>query len=89
MNSQQLTLLWLPWTLVASIAFVLATAAICFFAWRRAGYSKWFGLLELARFAIVMLAAFLLNQPAWVQQFRPDEKPTVAIGTTKSGTESM
>ena len=79
MNTQQLTLLWLPWTLVASIAFVLATAAICFFSWRRAGYTKWFGILELARFAIVMLAALLLNQPEWVQQFRPDEKPTIAV----------
>ena len=79
MTSQQLTLLWLPWTVVTSVFCVLAAAGICFFAWRRAGYSKWFGMLELARFAIVLLAALLLNQPEWVQQFRPDEKPTVAI----------
>ena len=38
-----------------------------------------YGLLELLRFAIVMGAAILLNQPEWVQQFRPDSRPSVAI----------
>ena len=76
---EPLTLLWEPWTLVLATLFVLVTAGVCLFSWRRAGYTLWFGLLELLRFAIVMLAAILLNQPEWVQQFRPDEKPSVAI----------
>ena len=79
MNSHTLTLLWTPWTLTLAVAFVLTTAAVCFFSWRRAHYSRWFGFLELLRFCIVILAALMLNQPEWVQQFRPDEKPTVAI----------
>lgn len=79
MSTQQLTLLWTPWTIVLGTLFVLATAAVCFISWRRSGYSKRFGLLELLRFGIVMLAVILLNQPEWVQQFRPDKKPTVAV----------
>ena len=79
MGGTPITLLWQPWTLVFSIIFVVATAAVCLFSWSRAGYSRWFGLLELLRFAIVMGAAVLLNQPEWVQQFRPDAKPSVAV----------
>lgn len=79
MNVQQLTLLWTPWTLAFAVCFVLATASVCWLSWKRTGYATWFGVLELLRFTIVMLAAVLLNQPEWVKQFRPEEKPVVAV----------
>jgi len=79
LSTQQLTLQWTPWTITLAILFLFAIAAVCFWSWSRTGYSRRFGLLELLRFGIILLAAFMLNQPEWVQQFRPDEKPTVAV----------
>ncbi len=79
MNTRHLTLLWTPWTIAIAVLLAIATAAICWLSWRRSGYGRWFGLLELLRFALVMLAALLLNQPELVRQFRPDEKPAILV----------
>jgi hypothetical protein len=68
-----------PWTLGVSLALVAITAAICFFAWKRSGYAPGQGLLELLRLAIVGLVAILLNQPEWVEEYRPTDKPTIAV----------
>ena len=48
-------------------------------AWRRSGYARAQGLLELLRLAIVVLGAFILNQPEWVEEYRPIEKPAIAV----------
>ena len=37
------------------------------------------GLLELLRLALVALVAILLNQPEWIEEFRPEEKPAIAV----------
>ena len=37
------------------------------------------GLLELLRLAIVAIVAVMLNQPEWIEEFRPEEKPTIAV----------
>ncbi len=68
-----------PWTLGLSAAFVAGTAVICLLAWRRSGYAPVQGLLELLRLLIVGIVAVLLNQPEWVQEYRPTEKPTIAV----------
>jgi hypothetical protein len=68
-----------PWTLGISAALVMLTATICFVAWKRSGYSSGQGLLELLRMAIVALVAVLLNQPEWVAEYRPTDKPTIAV----------
>lgn len=86
MNSTQtLTFLWTPFTVAASIAAVLVTAGLCFAAWRRSGYRRSLGILELLRLSIVTAAAVLLNQPEWVEEYRPEEKPTVAVLWDASG----
>lgn len=77
--SRSLTFLWTPWAIVASLVLVAATAAIGFVAWRRSGYSRSLGLLELLRLSLVALAALMLNQPEWIEEFRPEEKPTIAV----------
>lgn len=74
-----LTFLWTPWSIALSVLLVLTTAALCFFAWRRSGYRPGMGLLELVRLAVVVLAALMLNQPEFIQEFRPKEKPSVAV----------
>ncbi|QEG38592.1 hypothetical protein [Roseimaritima ulvae] len=80
MNSTQaLTFEWSLWTLLLSVVLVSAAAAFCFTAWRRSGYRRAIGALELLRLTLIVLALLLLNQPEWVQQYRPQEKPTVAV----------
>jgi hypothetical protein len=67
------------WTLTVSALAVLVTVAISYFSWRRAGYRAGHAALEALRLAIVTLAAVLLNQPEWVEEFRPTQKPTIAV----------
>jgi hypothetical protein len=62
-----------------SVLAVLITAGYGFVAWRRSGYSLAMGLLELLRLALVVTVAVMLNQPEWIEEFRPEEKPTIAV----------
>ncbi|HTK77435.1 MAG TPA: hypothetical protein VL371_19380, partial [Gemmataceae bacterium] len=79
MNTSHLTFLWTPWSAALSNAVVLLAAVLCWLAWRRSGYARSQGLLELLRFGIVALMALILNQPEWVEEFRPVEKPGVLV----------
>lgn len=74
-----LTFLWTPWSLFFSILLVLVTAGFCLAAWRRSGYRISVGLLEMLRLVLVILASLMLNQPEFVQEFRPKEKPSIAV----------
>ncbi len=77
--TRTLTFLWTPWTLIVSVLVVLVTAGLCFAAWRRSGYRKSFGLLELLRLVLVIFAALMFNQPEYIEEYRPEDKPTVAV----------
>lgn len=78
-DTHQLTFAWSAWTLAISVVVVAVTAVFGFVAWRRSDYRKSIGILELCRLLLVLLTAVILNQPEWVEQFRPDEKPTIAV----------
>lgn len=77
--SRSLTFLGTPWTVAASFVGVVVTAGFCAAAWHRSGYRRSVGLLELLRLTIVCVAALLFNQPEWIEQYRPEEKPTIAV----------
>jgi hypothetical protein len=77
--TRQLSFLGTPLSIVLSLLAVTLVAVLGYYAWRRSGYSKSLGALELLRLAIVTLVALLLNQPEWVEQYRPDVKPTIAV----------
>lgn len=77
--TQTLTFLWTPWSLAISAVIILVTAGLCLMAWQRSGYAKSQGVLEFIRLVIVVLLAAMLNQPEWVEEFRPEEKPQVVI----------
>ncbi len=80
MNStRSLTFLWTPGSAIVSILVVLVAAGFCFLAWQRSGYRRAFGMLEALRLTIAVLAALMFNQPEWVEEFRPDEKPSIAV----------
>jgi hypothetical protein len=68
-----------PWTAGLSVVLVLAVAAVAFLTWRRSGFAWGTGLVELLRTLIALFVAVLLNQPEWVEEFRPQEKPVVAV----------
>jgi len=76
---RSLTFVWAPWSVALSLAVIAVTAGLCFVAWQRSGYRRSFGLLELLRLALVTLGVILFNQPEWVEEYRPEEKPTVAV----------
>ncbi|MDA1161658.1 MAG: hypothetical protein O3B13_01010 [Planctomycetota bacterium] len=77
--TRTLTFLWTPWSLAISAAIVLVTAGLCFMAWQRSGFARSQGLLEFLRLVIVVLLAAMFNQPEWVEEFRPDEKPEILV----------
>ena len=76
---RSLTFVWAPWSIAVSLIVLVLTAGLCYLAWRRTGYRRSIGLLELLRLALVGLGVVLFNQPEWVEEYRPDEKPTVAV----------
>jgi hypothetical protein len=78
-GSSTLTFSWTFWTLLVSLLFVLVTAGISFVSWRRSGYRRSIGLLELLRMTVVTLVAILFNQPEIIEEFRPKEKPSIAV----------
>ncbi len=63
---------------MAVVAFV-ATAVLSVIAWRRSGYRKSILALESLRLALVAIAGLLINQPEWVEEYRPTEKPAIAV----------
>ncbi|MDB5339201.1 MAG: hypothetical protein JWN70_4820 [Planctomycetaceae bacterium] len=83
-TARSLTFLFTSWSLAASVVIVLLTTLLSFFAWRRTGYRRDYGCLELLRLSIVVLTVLLFNQPEWVEEFRPKEKPSVVVLTDAS-----
>lgn len=79
MSSSTLTFLASPWSIAAGVLVFVAVAVISFISWRRSGYRPDIGMLELLRLAIVALVTILLNQPEWVEEYRPNEKPSIAV----------
>ncbi len=79
MNTHSLTILWTPWSLALSIFVVCVAAGLCWMAWRRSGYARSQGVLELVRFSIIAIMAFILNQPEWVEEYRPEERPSIVV----------
>ncbi len=77
--AQHLTFSATPLSIGLSAVVILATALIGYYAWRRSGYARAIGWLELMRLAIVSLVTLLLNQPEWTEEYRRDVRPTIAV----------
>lgn len=75
----RLSFLTTPGTVAVSVTVVLLTAGVSLWSWRRGGYRTMHGLQELLRVGIVIAVAVLFNQPEWVEEYRPEERPTIAI----------
>jgi hypothetical protein len=70
---------WTPWSLGVSLALLAAVGIVCLAGWWRSGWRAGYGLLEALRFLIAVLVVLLLNQPEWVTEMRPTEKPSIAV----------
>ena len=77
--TRTLMFLWTPWSLAISAIIILVTAGLCLVAWQRSGYARSQGILEFIRLVIVFLLATMLNQPEWVEEFRPEENPQILV----------
>ena len=78
-TARSLTFLWTPLSLVVGVVLLAATVLLGFMSWRRSGFSRATGLLEGLRLAVVALVVLTLNQPEWLEQFQPDEQPTIVV----------
>ena len=76
---------WESWTLLLSILAVVITAILSWITWQRSGFKNFVGLLEACRIVLVVCTVLLLNQPEWIEEFKPVEKPTLVILGDDSG----
>jgi len=83
--SRTLVLLWTPWTLTLGVLAVAVVSVCSFIAWRRSGFARSVAFLETLRVMLAAAAALLLNQPEWVEEFRPQERPSIAVLVDDSG----
>jgi uncharacterized membrane protein len=80
MNVQRaLTFQWSAWTVVVGLLAIAIALALGWMAWRRSGYRRSILWLEGLRLLAVSIAAMLLQQPEWIEQYVPTDKPTVVV----------
>ncbi len=77
-----------PIAFAVGVAFLVAIAGLAFMAWRRSGYRKLMGWLELLRVIIAIGIALTLLQPEWLETFKPETKPVLAVLHDVSGSMS-
>jgi hypothetical protein len=68
-----------PLILSLAIAGFLAIAVVAYLGWRRSGYARGVGLLELVRTLVGLMAAITLCQPEWQETFQPTRRPVLAV----------
>lgn len=68
-----------PWLIGLSLSVCAMCGLLSWFAMRRGGFQRGVVALELLRLGIVAAAAFLLNQPEWLEDYRSAEQPTFAV----------
>lgn len=85
MSTSSLTFQTSPSAIALSILVVAIAAAVCWTAWRRTGFSRATGSLELLRLSLIAVVALALNQPEWIEETTPEEKPTIVVVYDESG----
>ena len=76
---ETLTIQWTWWSVSAGAVILACAVAVCYLAWRRSGYAKGAGMLEALRLIILALLVVTLLQPEWLEEYRPEEKPTIVV----------
>lgn len=82
-----LTWVTTPWSVVVGLVIVLVTMVLSYVGWKRAVAKKRaIAVLEVLRVLIAIGIAITLNQPEWKEEYKPDQKPVLAVlvDTSKS-----
>ena len=74
-----MTFYWTSTTLIVSTIVMIVAAVCCWISWRRSGFTRSMGLLELFRFVLIAIVLLTLNQPELTQEIKPEERPTLVI----------
>ena len=61
-------------TVVFAVVALSATLIVSFLGWRKSGFRRGTGLLEILRVLLVCLALWTLLQPEYREVYRPTEK---------------
>jgi hypothetical protein len=77
--TQELVFVWSTGGIIIGVLAVAVTAVLCWIAWQRSGFAKGTGALEAIRLLLVVLVALTLNQPEILQEFHPEEVPTLVV----------
>ncbi|MFO0911666.1 MAG: VWA domain-containing protein [Pirellulales bacterium] len=85
--TRELTFDTSPAILLAGCLAVVLVAALSAYAWRRSGYDRRVGVLELLRVILAAMAAITLAQPEWKETYEPTQRPVLAVLT--DGSASM
>lgn len=85
MSESTLLFQWSSWTLILSVLAIAATAVFSYLAYQRSGFRTSFLILETLRVLLVAGAVILLNQPEWIERFRPTSKPVIMVLGDRSG----
>lgn len=67
------------WTVWLGILAIAITCVFSYISIRRSGFRRSMIALEALRIALVAFAVFLLNQPEWIEEFKPKAKPTIVV----------
>jgi hypothetical protein len=76
---------WTPLSIVIALAAVAAATVVGWIACRRSGWRRSTVGLETLRWLLVAAVALLLGGPEWIEHYRPDEQPVVAVLWDDSG----
>ncbi len=77
--TRSLVFVWTPWSVAISVVVLVVATGLCYASWRRSGYRTAHGLLEVVRWCAIAFGCLLINQPEFTEEFRGNEKPTIAI----------
>lgn len=80
-----MTFFWTPTTLAITVVVLGFASVCCWISWRRSGYMRSMGILEVFRFALIALVLMTLNQPEITKEVKPEERPTLVVLHDTSG----
>ncbi len=78
-STNSLLFQWSTWTLLISALAIVAVCVVSFISCQRSGFRRSMVALESLRVLLVIAAVLMLNQPEWVEEFKPTSKPTIVI----------